>query len=52
MSFVKTNLLIIYINLLNNKEIIEIFKENINTEEKIKKMELSLGHTIDYNYIF
>lgn len=50
MSFVKTNLLIIYIyiNLLNNKEIIEIFKENINTEEKIKKMELSLGHTIDY----
>lgn len=38
----------IYINLLNNKEIIEIFKENINTEEKIKKMELSLGHTIDY----
>ena len=50
MIFVKTNLLIIYIyiNLLNNKEIIEIFKENINTEEKIKKMELSLGHTIDY----
>lgn len=38
----------IYINLLNNKEIIEIFKENINTEEKIKKMELSFGHTIDY----
>ena len=38
----------IYINLLNNKEIVEIFKENINTEEKIKKMELSLGHTIDY----
>ena len=38
----------IYINLLNNKEIIEIFKENINTEEKIKKMELSLGYTIDY----
>lgn len=38
----------IYINLLNNKEIIEIFKENINTEEKIKKIELSLGHTIDY----
>lgn len=38
----------IYINLLNNKEIIEIFKENINTEDKIKKMELSLGHTIDY----
>ena len=38
----------IYINLLNNKEIIEIFKENINIEEKIKKMELSLGHTIDY----
>ena len=34
--------------MLNNKEIIEIFKENINTEEKIKKMELSLGHTIDY----
>ena len=43
-----TNYIYIYINLLNNKEIIEIFKENINTEEKIKKMELSLGHTIDY----
>ena len=37
-----------YINLLNNKDIINIFHENINVEEKVKKMELAIGHTIDY----
>lgn len=36
----------IYINLMNNKGIIEIFDEPINTEEKIKKMELYLGRLI------
>ena len=36
----------IYINLMNNKGIIEIFEEQINTEEKIKKMELYLGRLI------
>lgn len=37
-----------YINLLDNKEVISIFKENINIIDKIKKMELALGHTIDF----
>lgn len=36
----------IYINLMDNKDIIEIFQENINTVEKIKKMELYLNHLI------
>ena len=36
----------IYINLMSDKGIIEIFEEQINTEEKIKKMELYLAHTI------
>lgn len=33
----------IYINLMNNKGIIEIFDEPINTEEKIKKNGIILG---------
>ena len=37
-----------YINLLDNKEVISIFKENINIIDKIKKMEIALGHTIDF----
>ncbi len=37
-----------YINLLENKEVISIFKENINIIDKIKKMEIALGHTIDF----
>lgn len=36
----------IYINLMDNERIIEIFKENINTDEKVKKMELYLNHII------
>ena len=36
----------IYINLMNNKGITEIFDEPINTEEKVKKMELYLGRLI------
>ena len=36
----------IYINLMDNEGIIEIFDEKINTDEKIKKIELYLGHTI------
>ena len=41
----------IYINLMEDKGIIEIFEENINTEDKIKKMELYLNHTIKENTI-
>lgn len=41
----------IYINLMEDKGIIEIFDENINTEDKIKKMELYLNHTIKENTI-
>lgn len=36
----------IYINLMDNEDIIEIFNENINTTEKIKKMELYLNRVI------
>lgn len=36
----------IYLNLMDNEAIIEIFNENINTKEKIKKMELYLNHII------
>lgn len=36
----------IYINLMDDEGIIEIFDEKINTDEKIRKMELYLGHTI------
>lgn len=36
----------IYINLMDNEAIIEIFNENINTAEKIRKMELYLNHVI------
>ena len=36
----------IYINLMNDKGITEIFDEPINTEEKVKKMELYLGRLI------
>lgn len=36
----------IYINLMDNEDVIEIFNENINTMEKIKKMELYLNHII------
>ena len=36
----------IYINLMDNERIIEIFNEPINTEEKIKKMELYLNRLI------
>lgn len=36
----------IYINLMDNEAIIEIFNENINTIEKIRKMELYLNHII------
>ena len=36
----------VYINLMDNEGIIEIFNENINTEEKIKKMQLYLNHLI------
>ena len=36
----------IYINLMDNEGIIEIFDEKINTDEKIKKIELYLGNTI------
>ena len=41
----------IYINLMSNKAIIEIFEEEINTEEKIGKMELYLGKVITENTI-
>lgn len=41
----------IYINLMSNKAIIEIFEEEINTEEKIRKMELYLGKVITENTI-
>lgn len=37
----------IYINLIDNERIIEIFNENINTEEKIKKMQLFLNRVIN-----
>ena len=36
----------IYINLMDNEGIVEIFNEQINTEEKVKKMELYLGRLI------
>lgn len=36
----------IYINLMDNEGIIEIFNENIDTKEKVKKMELYLNHII------
>ena len=37
----------IYINLFEHLEIVEIFKEKINTEEKYKKMKAYLGTDID-----
>lgn len=37
----------IYINLFEHIEIVKIFKENINTEEKYKKMKVYLGTDID-----
>ncbi len=37
----------IYINLLEQKEIIEIFQENINTEEKFNRMSIYLDQDID-----
>ena len=37
----------IYINLLDNPQIIEIFEEQISTEEKFKKMEWALNTKID-----
>ena len=36
----------IYINLMDNEGTVEIFNEQINTEEKVKKMELYLGRLI------
>lgn len=36
----------IYINLLDNQKIIEIFKENIDTKDKISKFELLINKTI------
>lgn len=39
----------VYINLLEQKEIIDIFKENISTEEKYKRMKLYLN--IDINVL-
>ena len=36
----------IYINLIDNEGIIKIFDEDINTEEKVKKMELYLNKVI------
>lgn len=36
----------IYINLLDNQKIIEIFKENIDTKDKITKFELLINKTI------
>ena len=36
----------IYINLMDDEGIIEIFDEKINTDEKVRKMELYLGRTI------
>ena len=41
----------IYINLMDDEGIIEIFDEKINTDEKIRKMELYLRHTITENTI-
>ena len=38
----------IYINLLEQEEIVSIFKEPINITDKIRRMELSLGYTIDF----
>ena len=37
----------IYINLLEHLEIVEIFKQKINTEEKYKRMKVYLGTDID-----
>lgn len=46
-KFCKENFLdYIYINLLDNIKIKEIFSENINTEDKVKKMELYLNKKI------
>lgn len=36
----------LYINLLDNKEIVNLFAENINTEKKIKEMQVILNHEI------
>ena len=41
----------IYINLMDDEGIIEIFDEKINTDEKVRKMELYLGHTIKENTV-
>ncbi len=39
----------IYINLFEHPEIVEIFKQNINAEEKYKRMKIYLGTDIDIN---
>lgn len=36
----------IYINLLDNKEIVNLFKEDINTEQKIKEMQVIINYKI------
>ena len=41
----------IYINLLDNKSIISFFEENIDTKEKIAKMELYLNRKITENTV-
>ena len=41
----------IYINLMDDERIIEIFDEKINTDEKVRKMESYLGHTIKENTV-
>ncbi len=41
----------IYINLMDDEGIIEIFDEKINTDEKVRKMELYLGRTIKENTV-
>lgn len=37
----------VYVNLLEHREIVNIFKEEISSEEKFEKMKLSLGKSID-----
>ena len=41
----------IYINLMDDEVIIEKYKKKINTDEKVRKMELYLGHTIKENTV-
>ena len=41
----------VYINLMDNSDIVDIFSQKINTEDKVKKLELILNKKIEENTI-